>query len=200
MANQTMTQSAEPKQKKGFKAWLKERWRKFLVALKRRPQRIPLVMLCITFLYYALNMTTFSNTTAKIQGSGMGLCGFCVMLFSMLSFMCCMNAFPYRKKVNKPMLILLLVMFAIIAAADVIYMNAIVSAVTRAENPIVVTEATAYIAYADYYCKVHLVLLAITAALVLLLPVYSKWIRKIKTSIEVEDNGEMGAIDISGEN
>ena len=200
MAAKTVNQSAETKQKKGFKAWIKERWRKFLVALKRRPQRIPLVMLCITFLYYALNMTTFSNTTAKIQGSGMGLCGFCVMLFSMLSFMCCMNAFPYRKKVNKPMLILLLVMFAIIAAADVIYMNAIVSAVTRADNPIVVTEATAYIAYADYYCKVHLVLLAITAALVLLLPVYSKWIRKIKTSIEVEDNGAMEAIDISGEN
>lgn len=200
MAAKTMNQSAEPKQKKGFGAWCKERWRKFLVALKRRPQRIPLVMLCITFLYYALNMTTFSNTTAKIQGSGMGLCGFCVMLFSMLSFMCCMNAFPYRKKVNKPMLILLLVMFAIIAAADVIYMNAIVSAVTRADNPIVVTEATAYIAYADYYCKVHLVLLGITAALVLLLPVYSKWIRKIKTSIEVEDNGSLEAIDISGEN
>lgn len=200
MAAKTMNQSAEPKQKKGFGAWCKERWRKFLVALKRRPQRIPLVMLCIAFLYYALHMTTFSNTTAKIQGSGMGLCGFCVMLFSMLSFMCCMNAFPYRKKVNKPMLILLLVMFAIIAAADVIYMNAIVSAVTRADNPIVVTEATAYIAYADYYCKVHLVLLGITAALVLLLPVYSKWIRKIKTSIEVEDNGSLEAIDISGEN
>lgn len=200
MAENTMNQSAELKQKKGFGPWLKERWRKFLVALKRRPQRIPLVMLCITFLYYALNMTTFSNTTAKIQGSGMGLCGFCVMLFSMLSFMCCMNAFPYRKKVNKPMLILLLVMFAIIAVADIIYMNAIISAVTRAENPIVVTEATSYIAYAHSYCKVHLVLLAITAVLVLLLPVYSKWIRKIKTSIEVEDNGEMGAIDISGEN
>ncbi len=200
MAEKTMNQSAAPKQKKSFGAWLKERWRKFLVALKRRPQRIPLVMLCIAFLYYALNMTTFSNTTAKIQGSGMGLCGFCVMLFSMLSFMCCMNAFPYRKPVNKPMLILLLVMFAIIAAADIIYMNAIVSAVTRAENPIVVTQATSYIAYADYYCKVHLVLLGITAALVLLLPVYSKWIRKIKTSIEVEDNGDMEAIDISAEN
>jgi hypothetical protein len=35
--------------------------------------------------------------------------------------------------------------------------------------------------------------------LVILLPVYSKMIRKIKTSIEVEDNGEMEAIDLSGE-
>lgn len=178
---------------------IKEMWRKFLVALKRRPQRIPLVALAITFLYYALHMTSFSDTTAKIQGSGMGLCGFCVMLFSMLAFMCCMNAFPYRKKVNKPMLCLLLAMFVIIAVADVFYMRAISNAVFRADNPIKVTVSTAYIAYADYYLRVHLVLLAITAVLVLTLPIYSKWIRKIKTSVEVEGNGEMAAIDISGE-
>ena len=190
------TKDAPVKKQRGG---IKEAWRKFLVALKRRPQRIPLVALCITFLYYALHMTTFSDTTAKIQGSGMGLCGFCVMLFSMLSFMCCLNAFPYRKKVNKPMLVLLLVMFVIIAAADVVYRNAILNAVMRAENPIVVTESTIYIAYAEYYLKVHLALLAVTAALVLTLPLYSKLIRKIKTSVEVEDNGEMAAIDISGE-
>ena len=183
------------KQKFSFK----EAWRKFLVALKRRPQRIPLVMLTITFLYYALHMTTFSDTTAKIQGSGMGLCGFCVMLFSMLSFMCCLNAFPYRKKVNKTMLILLLAMFVIIAVADVIYMNAIYTAVLREDNPIIVTVNTIYIAYAEYYLKVHLVLLAITAALVLTLPLYSKLIRKIKTSIEVEGNGDLEAIDLAGE-
>ena len=183
------------KQKFSFK----EAWRKFLVALKRRPQRIPLVMLTITFLYYALHMTTFSDTTAKIQGSGMGLCGFCVMLFSMLSFMCCLTAFPYRKKVNKTMLILLLAMFVIIAVADVIYMNAIYTAVLREDNPIIVTVNTIYIAYAEYYLKVHLVLLAITAALVLTLPLYSKLIRKIKTSIEVEGNGDLEAIDLAGE-
>ena len=181
------TKEAPVKKQRGG---IKEMWRKFLVALKRRPQRI---------LYYALNMTTFSNTTAKIQGSGMGLCGFCVMLFSMLSFMCCLNAFPYRKKVNKPMLCLLLAMFVIVAVADVVYMRAISNAVFRADNPIKVTVNTAYIAYADYYLRVHLVLLAITAVLVLTLPIYSKWIRKIKTSVEVEGNGEMAAIDISGE-
>ena len=37
------------------------------------------------------------------------------------------------------------------------------------------------------------------SALVLTLPLYSKLIRKIKTSVEVEGNGEMAAIDISGE-
>ena len=44
-----------------------------------------------------------------------------------------------------------------------------------------------------------IILLCVAIALVLLLPVYSKLLRKIKTSIDVGDNGEMGAIDISGE-
>ena len=42
-------------------------------------------------------------------------------------------------------------------------------------------------------------MMLITTALIILLPVYSKMIRKIKTSIDVEDNGEMDAIDLSGE-
>lgn len=178
---------------------LKEVWRKILVALKRRPFNIPMVALVITFLYYALHLTVISDTTAKIQGSGMGFAGFVTMLISMLSYMVFINAFQYRKPVNKVMLALLFVMFGIIAFADVYYLNQIYAAISRPVNPIVVTQNTVYIAYAEYYLRVHLILLAITAVLIVLLPVYSKAIRKIKTSIEVEDNGSMGAIDISGD-
>ena len=185
----------EKKQPRG----IAEVWRKFLVALKRRPYNIPLVALVITFLFYALNLMYISDTTAKIQGAGMGLCGFCTMLFSMLSFMCFINAFQYRKPVNIPMLVLMFVMFGIIAVSDIIYLRAIYAAVSRAENPIVVTSSTIYIAYAEWYLRIHLILLGITTALIILLPVYSKMIRKIKTSVEIEDNGEMGNIDISGE-
>lgn len=48
--------------KKGFKEWL----RKKVVALKRSPQTIGLIAYIIAFLYYALNLTSFSDTTAKI--------------------------------------------------------------------------------------------------------------------------------------
>ncbi len=185
----------EKRQPKG----LAEVWRKFLVALKRRPQTIPLCALVITFLFYSLNLMYISDTTAKIQGAGMGLCGFCTMLFSMLSFMCFINAFPYRKPVVVPMLILMFVMFAIVAGSDVLYLRAIYAAVSRADNPIVVTTNTIYIAYAEWYLRIHLMLLGITTVLIALLPVYSKMLRKIKTSIDVDDNGEMAAIDISGE-
>ena len=41
-----------------------------------------------------------------------------------------------------------------------------------------------------------MILLAITAVLILTLPIYSKWIRKINTSVDVEDNGDMAQIEI----
>lgn len=188
------------KKNAGFAAGIKEAFRKFLVALKRRPQLIPLAALVIAFLEYSMNLTVISDTTAKIQGPGMGLCGFCTILFSMLSMVCFGNAFPHRKKVNLPMLILMFVMFGIILFSDVTYLNAIYAAVMRADNPIKVTLNTVYIAYAEYYLQRHIEILCVSIALIVLLPVYSKWIRRIKTSVEVEGNAQMAAIDISGEN
>ena len=179
--------------------WLKERWRKFLVALKRRPQMIPLAALVIAFLFYSLNLMYVSDTTARIQGAGMGLAGFATMLFSMLSFMCFLNAFPYRKKTNVPMLVLMFAMLAIVIFADVYYSGAIIAAVNNAENPITITASTSYIASAYNNLRIHIIMLVVAIVLILLLPVYSKLLRKIKTSVDVEDNGSMGAIDLSSE-
>ncbi len=178
---------------------LKEVWRKFLVALKRRPQMIPLAVLVIAFVFYSLNLMHISDTTARIQGPGMGLAGFVTMLFSMLSFMCFLNAFPYRKKTNMPMLVLMFVLLGIVIFSDLYYRNAILAAVNRLDNPIVVTSETAYIALAEWYLQLHIAILMVAIVLILLLPVYSKWLRKIKTSVDVGDNGSMEAIDISGE-
>ena len=180
-------------------AGLKEAWRKFLVAIKRRPQMIPLTVLVVAFLVYSLNLMHISDTTAKIQGSGMGLSGFCTMLFSMLSMVCFMNAFPYRKKVNKPMLILMFMMLGVVIFADVYYLGRIDAALTRAANPITITASTLYIAYAQWYIRMHIIILAVAIVLIVLLPVYSKLIRKIKTSVEVTDNGAMGEIELSGD-
>ena len=183
----------------GIGAILKEMRRKFFVSIKRRPQMIPLAVLLVAFLFYSLNMSYISNTTARIQGPGMGLAGFTTMLFSMLSFMCFMNAFPYRKKVNVPMLVLMLVMFGIILFADNYYVSAIIRAMTRADNPIVVDQSTMYIDYARRYLRIHMVIICVGLVLIALLPVYSKLLRKINTSVDIGDNGQLGAIDISGE-
>ena len=54
---------------------LKEVWRKFLVSIKRRPQMIPLAVLVIAFVFYSPHLMYISDTTARIQGPGMGLAG-----------------------------------------------------------------------------------------------------------------------------
>lgn len=187
------------KKKLSLGARIKESIRKFIVSMKHRPHNIPLVMLVVTFLYYSLNLTTVSDTTAKIQGPNMGLCGFVVMLFSMLSMVCFNNAFPRRKPVNKPMLILMFAMFAAILGCDMLYRNAIYTAVSRPVNPITITESTRYIAQAYNNLQVHMILMCISIALIVLLPVYSKLIRKINTSIEVAEGEQMGELDIAGE-
>lgn len=183
------------KERKGFKEWL----RKKVVAIKRSPQRIALFAYILTFLYYSLNLTSISNTTAKIQGSGMGLCGFITMLFSILSIVCFFNAFPHRKKVNKAMLVLLFVMSGVVIFADYKYRSLIYSAVFRENNPIVVDQTTIYISRAATVLSNHIVFLIISVLLVALLPLYSKALRKIDTSIEVDGYDDMEAIDISGE-
>ena len=175
-----------------------EMLRKFIVSLKRKPQNIAMAALVVSFLVYSLNLTSISNTTAKIQGSGMGFTGFCTMLFSMLSFVCFLNAFPYRKKVNVPMLVLMFAMFAIVAGCDWFYLGAITRAVTRAESPISPVDFP-YVAKAQWVLYAHLILLGVTMVLIATMPVYKKALRKIKTSVEVEDNGKLEAIDISEE-
>ncbi len=187
------------KNKMSFGARIKERFRKFIVSLKHRPTNIPLVMLVITFLYYSLNLTTISDTTAKVNVPPMGLCGFIVMLLSMLSLVCFGNAFPRRKPVNKIMLALMFLMFGIIFVCDITYRNLALAAVLAAPNPTNYIMINPYVWEAVYYLMVHMILLGVSIALILLLPVYSKLIRKINTSIEVEAGGEMAAIDISSE-
>ena len=77
------------------------------------------------FIWYSFNLSVISFTTTRLQGNNMGLTGFAVMLFSTLAIVCCMNAFPYRKKVNTPMLVLLYAMLAIVLVCDIHYIGCI---------------------------------------------------------------------------
>lgn len=174
----------------------KEGLRKFIVSIKRNTSRIPLLAFLISFVYYSFNLSCISNTTAKIQGPGMGLFGFMTMLFSMLGLVAFINAFPHRKKVNRPMLVLMFFLVALVIFADVSYRNLIYRAVFDPVNPIAVTESTAYIATAASMLSVHIVLLVISIVLTVLLPVYSRLLKKINTNIDVDGYGKMEAIEI----
>lgn len=185
--------------KKGFGAGLKEWFRKKIVNLKRNPQIIPMIALVISFLVFSLNMTDVSDTTAKIQGKGMGLAQFAITLFSILAMVCMLNAFPKRKKANIPMVIILFVLLGIITFASIHYTGKVMEALNRAESPIVINASTAYIAEAYNMLTTHRTIIYVVAALVALLPVYSKLLRKINTGVAVEGYGELEAIELGSD-
>lgn len=185
--------SAAPR--KGFKEFI----RKFIVSLKRSPQNIAMVALAVAFLVYSLNLTAISNTTARINSPNMGQCEFAAMLFSILAFVCFLRSFPKRQKANKVMLGLLILMLAGLVFVDCVYLTRIAQAQARVDNPLVISVETAYIAIANNAIVAHIVCIGICAVLLAALPLYGKLLKKINTSIDVEGNGEMEVIDISGE-
>jgi len=178
---------------------MKEMIRKFLVSLKKNPQVIPLLAHTVAFCIYSLNLTAVSNTTAKIYGPHMGLCSFATMLLSILAYVCMFSAYPKRKKPNWIMIAMILVMYGIIIFADNFYSDRIWAAVKRPENPIEITEATMYINDAFKLMSTHIVSVIVSAVLVITEPLYAKLLKKINTSIEIEDNGDLGAIELSDE-
>ena len=116
-----------------FLAGVKEFFRKRMVALKRKPQTIALLGLLAAFVYYSFNLTKISNTTAVCQtpGVGMGLSAFAMMLLLVLVMVCFLNAFPHRKKVNIPMLTLMLLMMGVIVFCNFRYDGGIDLALQR---------------------------------------------------------------------
>ncbi len=178
---------------------MKEMIRKFLVSLKKNPQVIPLLAHTVAFCIFSLNLTAISNTTAKIYGPHMGLCSFVTMLLSILAYVCMFSAYPKRKKPNWIMIVMILAMYGIIIFCDNFYADRIWAAVKRPENPIQITEATMYINDAFKLMSTHITSVIVSAVLVVTEPIYAKLLKKINTSVEVEDNGDLGAIELSDE-
>ncbi len=185
-----------------FGARIKDSIRKKVVGLKRNPQIIPMLVLVAAFLVYSLNLTDISNTTAKINRAGMGICQFAMMLLTLLSMVCLLNAFPRRKKANLPMIILMFVMFGIVIFCANNYRNEIVYACHPAyvKNPLNFNDPSMpYIKEAYDMLMVYMILVGVSAGLVATLPLYSKLLKKINTGVVVEDNGDMAEIEITEE-
>lgn len=172
---------------------IKEIYRKFIVSLKRNPQAIPLVALAVSFVYYSFNLTNISQTTALINSKHMGLSCFITMLFSILSFVCILNAFPKRKKPNIFMLSLFTVMTIVIIYFDYYYHGMIT------KSTIEITELRLFVPIAKRVVSNHIIFMIITLVLTYLEPLIAKLLKKINTSIDIEDNGNIDAIDITEE-
>lgn len=170
--------------------------RRFLISLKKNPQFIPLTMLLISFLVYSLNLTDVSNTTATLQGKGMGLCEFLTMLFSILSMIAILNAFPKRKKPNYPIVVLIVAICIIVIVADLIYLSKVSEAFLTLET----ANRKYYESYITTYdmLYVHVVLMAITIVTVVIEPILAKLLKKIKIKVEIEET-HVGNIELSEE-
>ena len=110
-----------------------------------------------------------------------------------------LNAFPKRKKPNLPVIILMMVIFAIIITVDVIYCIKVINGVTTDADAIKITEKNYFIVEAQNAMIAHIVTVALTMISVALEPVFAKLLKKVNTSINVEDNGEIAEINISEE-
>ena len=183
------------------KIWasVKEAARKFMVTLKRNPQFIPLAMLLVSFAILSFNLTKISNTTATMNKLGMGLCSFISMLLSILSMVCMLNAFPKRQKPKIAVVVLMLIIFAIIIGADVYYCITVINGVTTDADAIKITAKNYFIVEAQNAMIIHIVMMSLTTISVLLEPVFAKLLKRVNTSINIEDNGEIATIDISEE-
>lgn len=171
------------KKNKGFK----ESWRKFIVSLKKRPHNIPLCMMVIAFIVYSFNLTKISNTTAVVNQTYMGLCEFVIMLFSVLAFVCFLNAYPKRQKPIVPMVILLYVLEIIILIADVVY----ISKINAGLQTIQINASRQFIPQAKSMLTVHIVLVVISIILIALIPVIGKALNKIDTSVALAGNDDV---------
>jgi hypothetical protein len=154
-------------------------------------------MLIASFLVYSLNLTYISNTTATVQGKGMGLFEFATMLFSILSMICVLNAFPKRQKPNYPMVALIIFLFAIIITSDVIYFTNVAATIEKLGDNIKPATLEEYLRTQNVLIA-HIALTVITGVTVVLEPVFAKLLKKINTSVELEETN-VGNIELSDE-
>ena len=180
------------KEKKG----IKEFFRKFIVSLKKRTNKIPQFVMILTFVIYSVSLSTISNTTVNINKTPMGLCSFVTMLLSVLAFVSSLRAFVPREKTKIFMVIVMYLMEVVIAGADVWYFVCIKQALATYEYR---PEVLLVINRAQVVIIIHCILIGVTILLFALVPVLRKLLMKIDTSIDLGENEGMKKIELEDE-
>ena len=147
----------------------------------------------ITFVIYSFNLTNVSNTTATINKSFMGFTEFCIMLFSILAFVCFLNAFPKRQKPKVPMVILLYLLEGIVAFCDLVYINRI----NEGLQSLKLKQSLMFIPKTRVILFVHFAFVIISVVLIALIPVLKKRLSKINTSVKLSENSDITNIELT---
>lgn len=187
---------------KNFGAVLKEWFRKKIVALKQRPQNIPLFFMVVTTIFSMLSLYVVSQSVVGAlqakEAPATGICIFINTLLSLLYLVSFLNAFPKRKKPNIFFIVLVYAMILGMASCLIGYYVQIENAIKAIHFSDSVVKT---IKAGQVYVLANIVLLGVSALVFALLPVYSKLIKKIDTSIRLESATEnmSGNIDITEE-
>lgn len=176
-----------------FVAGLKERCRKFIVNLKRRPSNVAFFVLIVTSLVYLIGYSTIAQYLYDVRADEetihwSGLCSFVSFLFSILVLVLFMNAFPKRKKPNIVMLVLTFVFMAVM-----IFCNAICYSEATSLSKLgtaVNLDASKRIWMA------HIVLVAISAVVLACTPLIKMGLMKINTRKDLDSSEFKGELDL----
>lgn len=197
--NENVAVQPEGKKGKNFKASIKEWFRKKIVALKQKPQNIPLLFMAVTTIFAMLALYRVSRSVMSAlqcpEAPAIGICIFINTLLSLLSLVSFLNAFPKRKKPNIFFIVLVFVMIAAMVGCLIGYFIQMQNAIANLSKE----ETIKTISSAQPYVIVNIVLLGLSALVFALLPVYSRLIKKIDTSVKLESATEnmQGNIDIT---
>lgn len=186
---------------------LKERGRKFIVKLKRRPMNIGFFVLIISTIVSLCSLGSWSQLglqpSYKMEMQGM--CVFINILFGILVLMLFMNAFPKRSKKPNYIMYGLLILFMLILIGLDLYLY-IMWGINRADDLILYPNNTTYWATIDGYyydalngVMAHCVLVALSLVLTVLYPIIGKLLNKINTHVDLESNQLNEEIDTSEE-
>ena len=162
--------------------------RKKIVYVKRNPSIIPLIFMVISCLVFNLNLEDYSRTTLALLMDTMGLTLFVISLFSYLSIVTYLSAYPKRQKPSYLKIILSILMIAGSIALELYYYHLIILKTEIGPAIIQITPDKMFITEAKKFVIIHCVFLSITLLLMLTLPIYSRWIRKINTSIQLDES------------
>lgn len=194
--NETPPEEGKKKRfdKEKFKADFKEWGRKQIVNLKRRPSNIAFFFLIVTSLIYVFSLGTLSQSVYdRTSGNWIGIATFVCTLFSVLSLVLYMNAFPKRKKMKIIPIVLCGLSMALMAFMDIMF---------YVEFKDLTSDAVLnWESYWDTTFNVlitHVVFLGITGILMATMPLYKAALMKINTRKEVEStvNTMSGPIDL----
>ncbi len=167
-----------------FGAKIKEFFRKKLVALKRKPEILPLLAIIIACMVYTFKLSNYSNASIYATDFWVAILVFTTTLFSMLAIFTYISVHT-RKGTNYVMFALCMIILVFLLVSDVLSYGSISRRIAEikaagAEDRPALTQALTDL-------RNHVISLGIAILLCVLKPVYGKMLNKINTAVKDDE-------------